>query len=141
MSHLAKLNLKSVDRNAPKDPVITRRQKLLRKLEEQMRVADAALAGDVYTVQTTRVARDETGERKVRNVEKTVKAWYFEQNKQWYVQCKYGVRTLRLSDKANAICVGDLAAVKGALEALYAACAAGEFDAQLTKLTKLTAEK
>jgi hypothetical protein len=54
MSHLAKLNLKTVHRNVQKDPVVARREKLVAGIEEQGRVLATALAGEDYTVKTKR---------------------------------------------------------------------------------------
>jgi hypothetical protein len=52
------------------------------------------------------------------------------------VQCKYGARTLQIADKGNAVFVKELKEVTAVLEAFYAACAAGEFDAALADAAK-----
>src|SRR6056297_4103291 len=134
MSHLAKLNLKTVHRNVQKDPVVARRDKLATAIEEQGKVLAAALAGNEYTVKVKRWQTNDAGERTWVEHDKRVRAWFFEQDGGWYVQCKYGARPVPLSDKGNAVFVKDLAAVQGVLEAFYAACAAGEFDAALSEL-------
>jgi hypothetical protein len=135
MSMLAKLTFKSVQRVVKADPVVVRRNKLMAAIEEQGRVLDAELAGRQYAVPVTRVKKEENGARVKVAAEKTVRAWYFAQDAGWYVQCKYGVRVLTLSDKGNAVWVKEQKDVKGVLEALYAAAAAGELDAALTGLT------
>ena len=134
MSYLAKLNLKTVQRNVQKDPVVARRDKLAAAIEEQGRVLEAALAGNDYTVKVKRWQTNDAGERTRVEHDKRVRAWFFEQDGGWYVQCKYGARVLPLTEKNNAVFVKDLAAVQGVLEAFYAACAAGEFDEALSKL-------
>lgn len=134
MSHLAKLNVKTVNRSAQKDPVVKRREKLSAAIEEQLQVQAAALAGEEYTVKTKRWETNDAGERTRVERNKRVRAWFFEQDGGLYVQCKYGSRVVQLGDKGNAVFVKDLAAVKTVLEALYAACAAGEFDAALSEL-------
>lgn len=134
MSVLAKLNLRTVHRVVKIDPVTARRNKLLAAIEEQGRVLAAMLQGEDYTVAVQRMQKDEEGNRAKVSTQKRVRAWFFAQDGGWYVQCKYGVRVLPLADKANAVFVKELAAVRPVLEAFYAACAAGEFDKAVAAL-------
>jgi hypothetical protein len=134
MSHLAKLNLKTVHRNVQKDPSTVRREKLLAAIEEQRRVLSAKQQGKEHTVSTKRWRNDAAGQKLLVEHQKNVRPWFFTQDGGWYVQCKYGTRALVLSDKANAVFVKDLASVQGVLEAFYAACAAGEFDTAVAAL-------
>lgn len=134
MSVLAKLNLKNVNRSVEKDPVIARRDKLLRAIEEQVKVLTAALAGEEYTVAVKRWGKNEAGERVRVEGSKLVRAWFFEQDGGWFVQCKYGARPLRLGEKGNAVFVKELKDVTAVLEAFYAACAAGEFDKAVSEI-------
>ena len=134
MSHLAKLNVKNVNRSVQKDPAVKRRDKLCAAIEEQLEVQAAAEKGEQYTVATKRWRENDAGERVLVDHQKRVRAWFFAQDGGWYVQCKYGSRVVPLADKGNAVFVKDLAAVKATLEAFHAACAAGEFDDALSKL-------
>lgn len=135
MSVLAKLNLKTVQRSVVKDPVTLRRDKLLAAINEQQRALAAALNGEIYTIPATRT-RKVDGE-KVREVtERTVRAWFFEQDGGWYVQCKYGARPLRLSDKGNAVFIPKLDAVAAVLEAFKLAAMSGELDAAIASAAK-----
>lgn len=134
MSVLAKLNLKTVQRHVAKNPITQRREKLVAAIEEQLQVQAAAEKGEKYAVVSKRWQKNDAGERVLAEHQKRVRAWFFEQDGGWYVQCKYGSRVVQLGDKGNAVFVKDLAAVKTVLEAFYAACAAGEFDAALIEL-------
>lgn len=136
MAMLAKLNVKTVQRTAYKSPAEQRRTKLLAAIEEQMRVLEAAQSGGEYTVRVKRWQKGESGERLRVDADKRVRAWFFEQDSGVYVQCKYGARTLPIADKGNAVFVKDLKEVTAVLEAFYAACAAGEFDAALAEAAK-----
>lgn len=136
MTMLAKLNVKNVQRTAYKLPTEQRRTKLLAALEEQMRVLEAALRGQDYTVRVKRWQKSEGGERLRVDADKRVRAWFFEQDGGVYVQCKYGARTLPIAGKGNAVFVKDLKEVTTVFEAFYAACAAGEFDAVLAEAAK-----
>ncbi len=136
MSQLAKLNIKSVSRVVYKDPAQQRRAKLLAGIEEQMRVLEAAVGGRDYTVKSKRWVKGDTGERTLVEHEKRVRPWFFEQDGGWYVQCKYGARSLPIADKGNAVFVKQLKEVSAVLEAFYAAAAAGEFDAAVLDVAK-----
>jgi hypothetical protein len=136
MSHIAKLNLKTVQRHVAKDPITQRRDKLLAAIEEQGRVLAAALAGNSYTVKVTRWQTNDAGERTLVEHDKRVRAWFFEQDGGWYVQCRYGSRILNINGKSNAVFVEKLADVAGVLEAFKAAAASGELDKAVALVTK-----
>lgn len=128
MSVLAKLNLKTVQRNTAKDPIVARRDKLFAGIEEQQRVLEAALRGETYTVRVTRKVTNAEGERVEQAAEKRARAWYFEQDNGWYVQCRYGARVLHLNGKSNAVWVATLKEVVDVLAAFKAAAESGELD-------------
>ena len=136
MSMLAKLNVKSVQRAQYKSPAERRRTKLLSAIEEQVRVLDAALKGEEYVLAVRKWKLNAEGERVRVDAEKRVRAWFFEQDSGYYVQCKYGARTLPIADKGNAVFVKQLAEVGAVLEAFYKAAAAGEFDAAVERAAK-----
>ena len=136
MSFLAKLNLKTVNRNVQKDPVTARRDKLVAAIEEQGQVLAATLKGEEYAVQVKRWRENETGERVRVNADKLVRAWFFAQDGGWYVQCRYGTRILNINGKSNAVFVEELAAVQGVLDAFKAAAEGGELDKAIAFATK-----
>jgi hypothetical protein len=136
MTMLAKLNVKTVQRTAYKSPAEQRRAKLLAAIEEQMRVLDAALDGKEYVLAVRKWKLNAEGERVRVDAAKHVRGWFFEQDAGVYVQCKYGARTLQIAGKGNAVFVKNLKEVTAVLEAFYAACAAGEFDAALAQAAK-----
>lgn len=132
MSALAKFTVKSVTRTNKQDPLQQRRQKLLFGIEEQLKVAAAAQSGESYEVKRKVWAKNDDGEKVLVERVRKVRAWFFEQDGGWYVQCRYGNRALALG-KGNAVFVKELADVEGALQALYAAAAAGELDDATSK--------
>lgn len=139
MSKLAKLNLKTVERNTSKDPVIARREKLCAALAEQMNVHAAALKGEDYAVPVKRWKEDENGERVQVEGKKQIRAWFFEQDGGWYVQCRYGSRILNIDGKSNAVFVDKLDAVAGVLRVFKEAAEAGELDKAISLATKAKA--
>lgn len=135
MGHLAKLEFKEFNRNVQADPVLVRRDKMLAAIAEQQKVLAAALNGEKYTVAVTRT-REIDGVKVRMNDERTVRSWFFEQNSGWFVQCKYGARPLRLSDKGNAVFVPKLDSISAVLEAFRLAAMSGELDAALANAAK-----
>ena len=136
MAMLAKLNVKNVQRTAYKSPAEQRRTKLLAAIEEQMRVLEATQSGNEYTVRVKRWQKGANGERLRIDADKRVRGWFFEQDGGVYVQCKYGARTVPIAGKGNAVFVKEFKEVSAVLEAFYAACASGEFDAALAEAAK-----
>ena len=138
MSALAKLTVKTVTRANKQDPVQQRRQKLMAAIEEQLKVAAAAVKGESYEVRRKVWAKNEHGEKVLVERMRKVRAWFFEQDGGWYVQCKYGSKALALGKGGNAVFVKALDDVEGALQALYAAAAAGELDDAAADVSKRT---
>lgn len=131
MSALAKLTVKTVTRANKQDPVQQRRQKLMAGIEEQLKVAAATVKGESYEVRRKVWAKNEHGEKVLVERMRKVRAWFFEQDGGWYVQCKYGSKALALGKGGNAVFVKALDDVEGALQALYAAAASGELDREI----------
>lgn len=141
MSSLANLTIKSISRRAQISPIEARRNKLLAAINEQLEVADAALRGEQYVVTAPRWTKNDAGERVRVQRQRVVRAWFFEQDGGFYVQCKYGARALALSKDGNAVFVKQLAEVKAALETLRSAAANGELDAYVAQSIKAPISK
>ena len=134
MTHIAKLNFKTVDRaGATKDPVLERRNKLVAALDEQKLALAATLKGETYTKQHAKWITNEQGERVQAKTQRPVKPWFFEQDGCWYVQCRYGARVLLVDGKNNAAFVSKLEQVDAVLDAFRAAVKAGELDQAIAR--------
>ena len=140
MSQLAKLNIKTAARVAKQPASEQRRRKLSVALGEQVLVAKAAMSGKNYEVTRKVWMKNEVGESVLVDKLRTVRAWFFEQDGGWYVQCRYGSRVLSLG-KGNAVFVKTLAEVQDALAALKAATEAGELDEAIENTLKTKAKK
>lgn len=136
MSYLAKLNLKTVQRNVQKDPVVARREKLMAAVDEQQNVLAAALASADYTVEVKRWRENEQGERVLVAAQKRVRHWFFAQDGGYYVQCRYGSRILNINGKSNAVFVDTLQDVGAVLEAFKNAAETGELDKAIALASK-----
>ena len=141
MSVMAKLNLKSIERVATEDPVQARRRKLVAALDEQQLVLKAQLKGEVYGQTKKRWVKGANGERTQKERQRTVQPWFWERDAGWYVQCKYGSRTLTISGKSNAVFVAKLDEVGAVLDTLAKAVSAGELDKAIDAVTRSKATK
>ena len=81
------------------------------------------------------------GERTQKERQRTVQPWFWERDAGWYVQCKYGSRTLTISGKSNAVFVAKLDEVGAVLDTLAKAAQAGELDKAIDAVTKAKAAK
>lgn len=136
MSHLAKLMIKSVLRQDTLNPVQARRNKLLAAIEEQLKVAESAIAGKEHVVTVSRWSTNDAGERVRTEHQRVTRAWFFAQDSGQYVQCKYGSKPLPLNKDGNAVFVKSLTEIPSVLQAFYAAAAAGEFDSAIADAAK-----
>jgi hypothetical protein len=136
MALLTGLKLVAAKRSTNASPVVQRRQKMLKQLNEQLCLAKAIAAGSIYAPdKQKKVLNAETGERTTVTVPKRVKQWWWEQNGKCNVSVRYGARIVELSKGKNAVeCnAADLLAT---LELLRDAVTAGELDAQLEQVAQ-----
>jgi hypothetical protein len=117
MSYLAHLRLTNFEKDPATGQVQHRRDKLLAAIETQHLILSAALDGEEYLVPTKRGAG-----------EYAAPAWFIAQNGGYYVQCRYGSRTLDLGENKNAAFACSLAEVKLVLMGFAAAAKSGELD-------------
>lgn len=133
MTHLAKLTFKTITRSNTTDPVIARRDKLVAALREQKMVFDAAARGEDHFIEKSKRQTNDAGETVLVITQRAVRAWFFEQDGGWYVQCRYGARVIAADGVNNAVFVKMLKDIGPVLDAFIAAAAAGELDQAITK--------
>ena len=136
MTHLAKLNFKTVDRSTKRDPIIARRDKLVAGLKEQKLVHAAALKKEDHRVERDKWMTNDMGERVLVKTHRRIRPWFFEQDGGWYVQCRYGARVITADGTNNAVFVKSLDDVAGVLDIFLNAATAGELDAAITKVAE-----
>ncbi|WP_273145296.1 hypothetical protein [Oceanicaulis alexandrii] len=136
MQKLTDFTIKSFERTAHKGATQKRRANLLAKLTEQFDVLAAAKRGEKLLKTKTVWTTNSDGERVQTQRSRAVRAWFFEQDGGWYVQCRYGAKALRLNDKGNALFVTKLENVEQALAALRSAVSNGEMDDAIAEALK-----
>lgn len=116
------------------DPVQFRRQKMLRKLDEQIAMAQAMAEGRSYSVTRMKRVRDtETGLKRVVEASGSVRQWWFvSENGKVAVQLRYGSKVIMLTKNRNAVEVNTPAELCSVLQTLKSAVAQGELDNEIS---------
>lgn len=129
MSAIAKLKLITSKRENNNDPIIVRRNKLVRKIEEQLELATAQKEGRLYAPKRIKNVTNAEGERVAVETTKRVKEWYWTTPANKINLCvRYGSKTLELSKGKNAIELSTGDELLATLSMLKDAVIAGELD-------------
>ena len=133
MSALANLKLITAKRPVQLSPVIARRNKVAKRIAEQISLAQAKIEGKGYAPTKQRRVTDEaTGESKIITVAKRIKEWWFVTDTgKLCVQLRYGAKTVEIAKGKTAVELAKPADLVPTLETLKAAVESGELDAQL----------
>jgi ABC-type phosphate/phosphonate transport system ATPase subunit len=130
---LAGLKLTTAQKGSNISPIQQRRNKMGKRLWEQIQLALAQQAGGSFAPTKFRSITDkETGLRKQVEMPKRVKAWWFTtDNGKTAISVRYGARILELARGKFAVEIATPADLVPTLEVIKAAVEAGELDAQL----------
>jgi len=130
MTTMSTLKLTAAQKPTQMSPVQQRRNKLAKRLWEQMELAKAQQAGKQYKATKFRTITDnETGLRRQVETNKRVKAWWFvADNGKLSLSVRYGTKVLELSKGKHAVEVGAEKDLVGVLDVIKAAVLAGELD-------------
>ena len=133
MSVLSSLKLVAAKRPTQVPSVQLRRNKLVSKLQHQLKLAEALSRGETYAPLRLRSMRDkETNEVKVVEVATKVRQWWFiTENNQVVLQVKYGAKVIDISKGKNSIEISDGHHLIKTLETLREAVLSGELDSQI----------
>jgi hypothetical protein len=142
MSGLNALKLVSSKPIPKSNPREIRRQKLCRKLLQQLEMARCIKAGGTYEVVITkRVKDDETGEFNEVQIPKKIKPWWWTAaDGKTCLTVRYGAKTLELVSGRYAIEADGIDGVISALEVVQKAAQAGELDLQIEGLVSKNSE-
>ena len=133
LATLATLKLSTAVKPAHMPVIQVRRNKLVRRLWEQMELAKAQQAGTQFApIKFRTIADPDTGVRKQVEVAKRVKQWWFvAENGKLVLNIRYGVRVLELAKGKSAIEMATAADLVPTLELIKRAVEAGELDTQI----------
>lgn len=133
MTALAGLKLTTAQKPTQMSPIQQRRNKLAKRLWEQMELARAQQAGTTFAPTRFRsFVQNDTGQRKQVEVAKRIKQWWFvADNGKLVLSVRYGTKVLELAKGKWAVEVGGDKELVPTLELLKGAVLAGELDAQI----------
>ena len=132
MSTLNALKLSTAKKSINTTPVVHRRNKLGKKLWEQIQLAQAHLAGKQFTTTRFQTVRDDDGVRRSVEVPKRVRAWWWNSdNGKIALNVRYGARVVELAKGKSTIEVAASTDLIPTLELIKKAVEAGELDTQI----------
>lgn len=127
---LAGLKMVQAKRQSINDPIEFRRQKLIRKIDEQIQLAQAVQNGTTHVIKRQRKMTDQaTGDVRSITVERTVRPmWFTSGNGKKVLQLRYGSKVIDLAKGKNAIEINDEQSLLEVLQTLRSAVEMGELD-------------
>jgi hypothetical protein len=133
LATLSALKLVAAKRSNHIAPVQQRRNKMGKRLWEQIQLAKSQQDGSKFAVQRVRTVTDSvTGERKQVESAKRLKPWWFTaDNGKTAIAVRYGARVLELAKGKFAVELASSADLVATLELIKTAVEAGELDTQL----------
>ena len=131
---LSSLKIVQAKRQSAIDPLMLRRNKLLRKLEDQINAAKALSKGESFSVNRVRNITDkQTSEIRAVEVSRKIRQWWFVADSgKVVIQLKYGSKVIDIAKGKNSVEVSNGAELIAVLETLKSACELGELDQQIS---------
>ena len=133
MSALANLKLVNAKRPVHLSPVVQRRNKVAKRIYEQIELAKSKLEGTTFSPTRLRTVKDaETGLNKTVSVPKRVKEWWFTSDSgKLCVSLRYGAKVVEIAKGKTAVELAGEKELVATLEILKQAVENGELDAQI----------
>ena len=132
MSTIATLKLSATKKSQVMNPAAHRRNKLCKKLWEQIQLAQAHLEGKEFTITRFRTVTDQDGLRRSVELPKRVRAWWWTgDNGKIALNVRYGAKVVEIAKGKSTIEVATHTDLIPTLELLKRAVEAGELDIQL----------
>ena len=139
---LSKLSLTARPENTSSNPLLKRREKLLAKLDEQLAMATAHIAGETYTCFKEKwQVNPQTKVREKVRVPKNIKPWFYKRDNKYFLEIRYANKPLELQKDMHAVEVGDSDALTSTIETVIAAIVAGELDELLVPIAPVGKKK
>jgi hypothetical protein len=130
---IANLKLTAARKGTHISPIILRRNKMSRRIWEQIELAKCQAAGTQFIQTKFRTVKDaETGLRRQVEIPKRIKSWVFTTDTgKTAIAVRYGARVLELAKGKFAVEIASPTQLIPTLELIKSAIDAGELDAQL----------
>jgi hypothetical protein len=133
VTKLFDLKIIAAKRPTQLSPAMQRRNKIAKRIAEQIELASAAQDGKTYAPTKQRKVTDaETGDSKIIQVPKRIKPWWFTTaDNKLCVQLRYGAKIVEFAKGKSAIEVASADQLVATLTVLRDAVMNGELDAQI----------
>ena len=128
-TQLSSLKITNVVRQITANTNEFRKNKLLKKLDEQISLATAQKNGELFTVKRLKNVKDGNGNSTQIEVQKRVSQWFWTDNNKTFIQIRYGTRVLELQKGKNTIETASADDLLKTLNIVKTAVASGELDA------------
>jgi len=140
MSALTQLKLVAAKRPTQLSPIAQRRNKVVKRIAEQIELAKAHGEGRTYAPSKLRTVKDdETGETKTIETAKRVKAWWWNaDNGKLVLSLRYGAKVIDLAKGKSAIELASTDELVPTLTLLRDAVMNGELDTQIETVSAAT---
>ena len=140
MSALTQLKLVAAKRPTQLSPIAQRRNKVVKRIAEQIELAKAVADGRTYAPLKLRTVKDdETGETKTIETAKRVKAWWWNaDNGKLVLSLRYGAKVIDLAKGKSAIELASTDELVPTLSLLRDAVMNGELDTQIETVSAAT---
>jgi hypothetical protein len=136
-SLLSKLKVTTRPESTKANPLLSKRERLLTKLDQQRKMALCYVSDEVYTAYKEKWANDqETGERSKTRIAKNVRPWFYKRNNCYFFEVRYANKALELSKGMHAVEVGNKTNLLPTIDTVIEAVIAGELDTVLTTSAK-----
>ena len=129
-TQLSSLKITNVVRQTTTNTSEFRKNKLLKKLDEQIALATAQKNGELFTVKRLKNVKDQNGNSIQIEVAKRVSQWFWTDNTvgKTFVQIKYGTKILEIQKNKNTIETASSDDLVKALAIVRSSVANGELD-------------
>lgn len=132
MSALTTLKLSAAKKSQITSPASLRRNKLSKKIWEQIELAKAQATGGTFTTRRFRNIKSDDGTSRSVELHKRVRAWWWTaENGKLALNLRYGARVIEIAKGKSAVEVGNASDLIPTLELLKKAVEGGELDAQI----------
>ena len=128
-TQLSSLKITTVVRQTTTNTSEFRKNKLIKKLDEQIALATAQKNGELFTVRRLKNVKDGNGNSTRIEVLKRVSPWFWTDNNKTYVQIRYGTRVLELQKGKYTIETASAYDLLKTLAIVKSSVANGELDA------------
>jgi hypothetical protein len=134
MSTLSKLKFTTAKRGTQISPVLARRNKIVRRIWEQVQLAKAQAEGGTYAPIRSKSVKDSEGIRRSVDIPKRVRPWWWTaESGKLALSIRYGSKLIELAKGKSTIELASMSDLIPTLELIKVAVEAGELDTEIAE--------